>query len=172
VKVHAKSRPLKPDDSPLRDGNRDRLLGLLTRRATRTLMFYCSETNQHLYSWLNEYIKANPIPNDGKFEDISGETFLMGLMLKPAVEVRANPWVDPKFDCSKPLTVDPRQVAQRIMDIRVALAKEFREDLTRIDEENMEMLRRSLMSSLEAQTTQHPVVPDPPQEVKKKEEED
>mmetsp|Transcript_14180 Transcript_14180/g.36570 ORF Transcript_14180/g.36570 Transcript_14180/m.36570 type:complete len:249 (-) Transcript_14180:562-1308(-) len=161
VRVCAKSRPLKPDDSPLRDGNRDRLLGLLTRRAARTLLFYCSETNQHLYNWLNDYIKEEVIPNEGQFEDVSGETFLMKLMLKPAVQVRAQPWVDPIFDCSKPLTVDPRQVAQRIMDIRVALAKEFQEDLKRVDEENMELLKRSLMASLDAKTVAHPVVPSP-----------
>jgi len=161
VRVCAKSRPLKPDDSPLRDGNRDRLLGLLTRRAARTLLFYCSETNQHLYNWLNDYIKEEVIPNEGQFEDVSGETFLMKLMLKPAVQVRAQPWVDPVFDCSKPLTVDPRQVAQRIMDIRVALAKEFQEDLKRVDEENMELLKRSLMASLDAKTVAHPVVPSP-----------
>ena len=57
VRAWAKSRPLKPDDSPLRDGNRDRLLGLLTERAAKTLLFYCSETNQHLYHWLMDYIK-------------------------------------------------------------------------------------------------------------------
>ena len=57
--------------------------------------------------------------------------------------------------------MDPRNVAQRIMDIRVALSKEFQEDLSRIDEENMELLRRSLMVSLEAKATSHPVVPDP-----------
>ena len=40
-----------PDDSPFRDGNRDRLIGLLTERATKTLIYYLSETNQHLYYW-------------------------------------------------------------------------------------------------------------------------
>ena len=29
-----------PYDSPLRDGNRDRLIGLLTERAVKTLMCY------------------------------------------------------------------------------------------------------------------------------------
>ena len=161
VRMQAKSRPTKPDDSPRRDGNRDRLVGLLTQRACRTLLFYCSETNQHMYHWLNAFIKENPIPREGKVEDISGETFLMTLMQQPPEQARAQPWLDPIFDCSKPLTVDPRQVAQRLMDIRVAIAKEFQEDLNRIEEENMEMLRQSLMVSLEAQATSHPVVPDP-----------
>jgi len=168
LRARAKSRPLKPDDSPLRDGNRDRLLGLLTERAARTLLFYCSETNQHLYHWLNEYIKQNPIPRNGQYQDISGETFLMGLMVGSAVEASAQPFLDPLFDCSQKLTVDPRQVAQRIMDIRVALSKEFREDLDRIEEENMEMLRQSLTISLEAQAISHPVVPDPKAEEEEK----
>ena len=81
--------------------------------------------------------------------------------MRPAVEASAQPFLDPLFDCSQKLTVDPRQVAQRIMDIRVALSKEFREDLDRIEEENMEMLRQSLTISLEAQAISHPVVPDP-----------
>jgi hypothetical protein len=164
VRMQAKSRPSKPDDSPLRDGNRDRLVGLLTQRACKTLLFYCSETNQHMYHWLNAFIEKHPIPRDGKIEDISGETFLMELMQRPAVEARAQPWLDPLFDCSTPLTVDPRQVAQRIMDIRVQIAKELQQDLNKIEEENMEMLRQSLTLSLEAQTASHPVIPDPQSE--------
>jgi len=169
VRMQAKSRPTKPDDSPLRDGNRDRLVGLLTQRACKTLLFYCSETNQHMYHWLNAFVEQNPIPREGKVEDISGETFLMELMQRPAEQARAQPWLDPLFDCSTPLTVDPRQVAQRIMDIRVQIARELQQDLNKIEEENMEMLRQSLMLSLEAQSTSHPVVPDPEEKAEEEE---
>lgn len=41
---------------------RDRLIGLLTERAARTLLYYLSETNQHLYYWFSVYIRDNPIP--------------------------------------------------------------------------------------------------------------
>jgi hypothetical protein len=41
---------------------RDRLIGLLTERAARTLLYYLSETNQHLYHWFTIYIRDNPIP--------------------------------------------------------------------------------------------------------------
>ncbi len=41
---------------------RDRLIGLLTERASRTLLYYLSETNQHVYHWLIVYIRENPIP--------------------------------------------------------------------------------------------------------------
>lgn len=45
-------------------------------------------------------------------------------------------------------TVDPRQVAQRIMDIRISISKEFQEDLNSIQDENMELLKKTLMASL------------------------
>lgn len=41
-----------PDDSPLRDGNRDRLIGMLTQRAAKTLEYYFMETNLTYHSWL------------------------------------------------------------------------------------------------------------------------
>jgi hypothetical protein len=42
-----------PDDSPLRDGNRDRLIGLLTKRAAKTLEYYFIETNLTYHHWLS-----------------------------------------------------------------------------------------------------------------------
>jgi hypothetical protein len=42
-----------PDDSPLRDGNRDRLIGLLTLRAAKTLEYYFMETNLTYHHWLS-----------------------------------------------------------------------------------------------------------------------
>jgi hypothetical protein len=41
-----------PTDSPLRDGNRDRLIGMLTLRAAKTLEYYFMETNLAYHSWL------------------------------------------------------------------------------------------------------------------------
>jgi hypothetical protein len=51
-----KGRPAhmrSPDDSPLRDGNRDRLIGLLTKRAAKTLEYYFMETNLTYHHWLS-----------------------------------------------------------------------------------------------------------------------
>ena len=45
------SQASPPTPFECRDGNRDRLIGLLTERATKTLIYYLSETNQHLYYW-------------------------------------------------------------------------------------------------------------------------
>jgi len=46
------------------------------------------------------------------------------------------------------LTIDPRTLAQRIMEIRVHLAKEFMEDLKFVKDENSDMLRDALSCSL------------------------
>lgn len=54
-KTRRRGRPAfkrRPDDSPLRDGNRDRLIGLLTMRAAKTLEYYFSETNLTYNQWL------------------------------------------------------------------------------------------------------------------------
>ena len=45
-----------------RDGNRDRVIGLLTERATKTLIYYLSETNQHLYYWCASCPAASSLP--------------------------------------------------------------------------------------------------------------
>ena len=67
------------------------------------------------------YINENPIPDAGAWEDVSGETFIRGMLqgegARVIPEVKAA-LVDPLFDCSPVLGVDPRQVAQRILDIR------------------------------------------------------
>lgn len=147
----------RPDlDSPLRDGNRDRLSGILTDRASKTLLYYCSETNQNLYRWLYEYIKHNPIPHRGAWEDVSGETFLRTLLTMPVnLDVRTTYGigVDPMYDCSESLSVDPRQVARRIMEIRTQLANEWKEDLDLIQEENTELMRDAMMSQLPKMVT-------------------
>jgi hypothetical protein len=150
------ARKRNPDDSPLRDGNRDRLAGILTERASKTLLYYCSETNQNLYRWLYEYIKHHPIPHRGAWEDVSGETFLRILLDTPVnLDVRTTYGLrmDPMFDCSQSLSVDPRQVARRIMEIRTQLAKEWKEDLDLIREENTELMRDAMMSQLPKMVT-------------------
>ena len=53
--VRNRGRLRDPDNSPLRDGNRDVLYGILTRRAARTLVYYLTETNQNMAQWLVAY---------------------------------------------------------------------------------------------------------------------
>ncbi len=61
---------------------------------------------------------------------------------------KARPGMDPLFDCSPTLSIDPRQVAQRIMDIRSALAEEFIEDLKGVQDDNLQLLRDCLTINL------------------------
>ena len=151
-------RNLHPSDSPLRFANRERAFGLLTERAATTLLHYCSETNQHLYSWLHEYMHNNPIPKSGKWEDVTGDTFLRGLLNGQFSVVPPNPNVEALFDgAMNGLGVDPRQVAQRIIDIRTQLAEEICEDLMAVRQENHELLAEVLNQSLHATFNAHPL---------------
>lgn len=150
-KNRRKGRPAwqrSPDDTPLRDGNRDRLVGLLTERSAKTLAYYLSETNLHVYHWLSNFMKHNPIPRDGAWDDVSGETFLRKLLSMQVDEAKYDTGRDKMFDCTGSVTVDPRQLAQRIMDIRMQVAQEFSDDLRTIGEENSGLLRETLSSSL------------------------
>lgn len=138
-----------PDDSPLRDGNRDRLMGMLTDRAARTLLYYLMETNLNVHHWLLAFMRAYPIPRDGAWDDVSGETFLRKLLTMPVQEAKWNVGRADMYDTVVGIGVDPRNIAQRIMDIRTQLAKEWTSDLSDIAEENSLLLRESLASSLE-----------------------
>jgi hypothetical protein len=138
-----------PDDTPLRDGNRDRLMGLLTDRAARTLLYYYYELNPTLFGWFSKYLQEHKIPKDGNWDDVSGETFLRGLLSTPMEETRwgQTAGFDSMYDCTGGLLVDPRNVAQRIMEIRSQIAKEWIEELRTVSEENALIMRESILSS-------------------------
>jgi hypothetical protein len=61
-----------PDDTPLRDGNRDRLMGLLTDRAAKLLAGDVSESNPALHTWMVMYLNENKIPKVGGHATWSG----------------------------------------------------------------------------------------------------
>ncbi|CAL5220007.1 g1952 [Coccomyxa viridis] len=167
-KTRRKGRPAHkrtPDDSPLRDGNRDRLIGLLTERASRTLLYYLSETNQHVYHWLIVYIRENPIPRTGSWDDISGETFLRGLLSRGIEIAQYSVGRDSMYDHFGACGVDPRNLAQRIMEIRTQIANEMIDDLKDIAEENSLLMRESLFASLSLEhVVEHPHEQAPDQE--------
>eukprot|EP00967_Tisochrysis_lutea_P128639 scaffold220289_cov16-Tisochrysis_lutea.AAC.1 len=72
---------LNADDTPLRDGNRDIMAGVLTERAAKTLLIYLQEMNPIVYQWLWRYMEAHPIPRKGApWDDIRWEQELHGLM--------------------------------------------------------------------------------------------
>lgn len=136
-----------PDDTPLRDGTRDRTIGLLTQRAVRTLAYYLSETNPNVYHWLTVFEKNHPIPRDGAWDDVSGESFLRLLLSMPIEHASYTSGKTAMYSCNAGCGVDPRNIAQRIMDIRVVLAKEMAQDLSNIVEENSELMRETIQQS-------------------------
>ncbi|KAG2488321.1 hypothetical protein HYH03_013171 [Edaphochlamys debaryana] len=128
-------------------------MGLLTERAAKTLSYYLLETNQNIHHWVNRFIQEHPIPRDGNWDDVSGDTFLRTLLSMQMEE--ASPWGrDQLFHNTSVSDVDPRSIAQRIMEIRTELAKEFIQDLQQVAEENkllqLETLQASLLSTEDA----------------------
>lgn len=55
--------------------------------------------------------------------------------------------LDSLYDCTGRLIVDPRNVAQRIMEIRSQIAKEYIEELKTVSEENALLMRETVVSS-------------------------
>jgi len=55
---------------------------------------------------------------------------------------------DDLFSCVRGLGIDPRSIAQRIMEIRKALAAEFVAELQSVAEENAVLMRECAMASL------------------------
>jgi len=150
-KVRRLGRPAwkrSPDDTPLRDGNRDRIQGMLTTAAVKTLLAYTTETNQQLHHWLRRFSHENEIPMVGCWEDVSGDTFLRKL-LQGELTSQGHQGMEALFDHTTPIAVDPANLAMRIMDIRTVLAKEWIDDLQQVAEDNGQLLKASLLASLE-----------------------
>lgn len=55
---------------------------------------------------------------------------------------------NPMYDNTRPIGVDPRNLAQRVMEIRSQIAKEWREELSGIGDENVTLMKETLFSSL------------------------
>jgi len=125
-------------------------MGLLTERAAKTLLYYFFEMNPTLYGWFNMYLKDNEIPREGNWDDISGETFLRTLL---SMQIEETNWgkqvgVENLYNSFGGLIVDPRNIAQRVMEIRGQLAKEMIQDLSQVGEENSLLMRETLLTSL------------------------
>ena len=64
------------------------------------------------------------------------------------------------YNCTGTLIVDPRNIAQRIMEIRSQIAKEWIEELSLVSEENSLLMRETLTSSLSLEDI--PTLQEPP----------
>ncbi len=109
------------------------------------------EMNPTLFGWFSGFLKANKIPfnGDGSWEDVSGETFLRTLLTMPLEDATwgQHVGIDPMYDSTKPIGVNPRELAGRVMDIRAQIAKDWMEELKMLPEENMALRRETLFSS-------------------------
>lgn len=65
-----------------------------------------------------------PWVQEGHWADVSGETFLRKLLGSPLEMTKFDFNGRPEmFSCAAPIGVDPRQIAQRIMEIRWGAAQ-------------------------------------------------
>lgn len=130
------------------------MLGLLTERAAKTLAFYYMELQPSLSDWLHKYIRANPIPRDGNWDDVSGDTFLRDMLASP-MSTTHTAGREGLFENTPIYSVDPRSLASRIMEIRVQLANEFIQDLKFIADDNkflqLEALQAAFLNTAAAE---------------------
>lgn len=54
------------------------------------MTYYLYETNPNVYQWLTIFIKENPIPQDGAWDDVSGDNFLRKLLSMPVEHASYN----------------------------------------------------------------------------------
>jgi hypothetical protein len=151
-KYRRRGRPAylrSPDDTPLRDANRDFMLGVITARACRTLIVYLQETNLTAAQWLVTYMQENPLTLTGSWEDISGDNFVRKLLTKPVEAASYDLGREDLYNNAATIGVDPRSIAQRILQIRYEIAKELIQDLQLVPEDNNQLLRETLTMSLE-----------------------
>ncbi|KAJ9514291.1 hypothetical protein QJQ45_012316 [Haematococcus lacustris] len=145
-----------PDDSPLRDGNRDRQVTHSTESARQSsARLKCLTVTQHIIAlpctqahWALDR-KEHPIPLSGNWDEVSGEVFLRTMMSKPEETARVGHVTQELFRNATTIGVEPRALAQRIMDIRVQLSREFIQELTCVEQENSLLLRETLHASLQ-----------------------
>ena len=99
---------------------------------------------------------------NGNWDDVSGETFLRELLATPTEETSwgSTVGVDNLYNCTGRLLVDPRNIAQRIMEIRSQIAKEWIEELKSVSEENALLMRETVLSSFSMDDL--PVAESPP----------
>lgn len=99
---------------------------------------------------VRSFKKENEIPREGSWDDVSGETFLRKLL---SLQMEETSWaqqvgVENIYNSFGGLVVDPRNVAQRVMEVRGQLAKEMIQDLQQVSEENSLLMRETLLTSL------------------------
>ncbi|GMH39147.1 hypothetical protein BSKO_07045 [Bryopsis sp. KO-2023] len=123
------------------------LKSLITRQAVKTCLKYLEETNGQLHYFLHCYVAANPLPISA---DVSSEDWLTKLAASPWTTITHPGRTSNVSPAALAAAVEgerevsPRDVAERIMKLRLHLAKEMAEDLDGLPMDNDLVLRRAL----------------------------
>lgn len=123
------------------------------------MIIYLQETNVVACQWLMTFMNANPITLSGSWEEISGDAFLKKLLSMPVQEHRFQNGCEDIHNNFSAIAVDPRSIAQRILEVRAQLAKELIQDVALVPEDNDLLLQQSLLASLESSFRILPTLP-------------
>lgn len=119
----------------------------LTCRAVRTILFYFNEFHDGPSShWLSNF-KDFAARERSTFRD--GDAFLVDMLYAPK-ETGSYTVAHPRgyFSRRFSFTIDPHNIAQRVLRVREQLAAEWVEDLALIGAENLELSRLALERAL------------------------
>lgn len=119
------------------------LRDFLTRRAVNTVMYYMHELGDGpCHQWLSNF--ENFSENVKKHAFRNGDLFLERMLIAPPEKCSlkiGHP--SGRFSRTFHFTIEPRNIARRIIDVRVQLAGEWSRDLRCVDAENLELQRLS-----------------------------
>ncbi|CAD7701607.1 unnamed protein product [Ostreobium quekettii] len=124
------------------------LRSLVTRQALKTLLHYLEETNPQLHYFLHAHVVEHPLKMDGSSED-----WLTELAATPLTKVRdprrsTAPTMEAEAAVKGEKEVSPRDLAERILELRAQIAQEVAEDAELMPGFNDAVLRRALAKTI------------------------
>lgn len=117
------------------------LRDFLTRRAVDTVMYYMHELGDRpSHQWLSGFHSYAKHVKQRTFKN--GEHFINSMFSSPPEEGSVKiGHPSGRFSRTVHFTIEPAHIAQRIVDVRVQLSKEWSKDLRCVDAENLELQR-------------------------------
>lgn len=123
--------------TPYRDETARIVDALLYRQAAKTLLSYLYESNGEGHHFLSAWLSSHgPPPVDGLH---SAKAWCALLAAQPLATV-----ADPRVGSGATRLVSPRDLVERMLDVRLSLAAELGEDLGRTRASNADVLRDAL----------------------------
>lgn len=116
----------------------------LTRRAVNTVMFYMNELGDGpSHQWLSQF---DDFSNKVKLRQFrNGDQFIARMLLAPLKEGTVTIGYPSARGLSRTVSfvIEPRRIAQRVIDVRLHLSTEWASDLRCVDADNLELQRLS-----------------------------